>query len=40
LRKLLPISTNSRVFPTLSCINFRVCGLLLRSLIYFELILV
>jgi hypothetical protein len=25
LRKFLPIRTNSRVFPTLSCINFRVC---------------
>jgi hypothetical protein len=24
LRKFLPIPTNSRVFPTLSCINFRV----------------
>jgi hypothetical protein len=40
LRKFLPIPTNSRVFPTLSCINFRVWGLILRSLINFELILV
>jgi hypothetical protein len=24
LRKFLPIPTNSRVFPILSCINFRV----------------
>jgi hypothetical protein len=39
LRKFLPIPTNSRVFPTLSCINFRVCGLN-GSLIHFELILV
>jgi hypothetical protein len=27
LRKFLPIPTNSRVFPTLSCINLRVWGL-------------
>jgi hypothetical protein len=25
LRKFLPIPINSRVFPTLSCTNFRVC---------------
>jgi hypothetical protein len=34
LRKFLPIPTNSRVFPTLSYINFRVCGVILRSLIH------
>jgi hypothetical protein len=37
LRKFLPIPTNSRVFPTLSCINLRVWGLILKSLIHFEL---
>jgi hypothetical protein len=38
LGKFLPIPTNSRVFPTLSCINFRVCGLILISLIHFEFV--
>jgi hypothetical protein len=38
LRKSLPIA--SRVFPALSCTNFRVLGLILQSLIHFELILV
>jgi hypothetical protein len=32
--------TASRLFPALSCTNFRVLGLLLSSLIHFELILV
>jgi hypothetical protein len=40
LRKSLPIPITSRVFPVLSCTNFRVLGLILRSLIDFELILV
>jgi hypothetical protein len=35
----LPINISSRVFPALSCTNFRVLGLMLRSLIDFELIL-
>jgi hypothetical protein len=39
-RKSLPILITSRVVPALSCTNFRVMGLILRSLIYFELILV
>jgi hypothetical protein len=39
LRKSLPIPIASRVFPALSCTNFRVSGLILRSLIHFELIL-
>jgi hypothetical protein len=30
----------SEVFPTLYCTNFRVCGLILRSMIHFELLLV
>jgi hypothetical protein len=39
LRKSLPIPITSRVFPALSCTNFRVLGLILKSLIHFELIL-
>jgi hypothetical protein len=34
----MPIA--SSVFPALSCINCKVSGIILRSLIYFELILV
>jgi hypothetical protein len=40
LRKSFPIPVTSKVFPTLSCSNFRVWGLLLRSLIHFEWMLV
>jgi hypothetical protein len=40
VRKSLPIPISSRVFPDPSCTNFRVLGLILRSLIHFELILV
>jgi hypothetical protein len=40
LRKSLPIPITSRVFPSPSCSNFRVSGLIFRFLIYFELILV
>jgi hypothetical protein len=40
LRKSLPIPSTSWVFPSPSCTNFRVFGLILRSLIHFELILV
>jgi hypothetical protein len=40
LRKSLPIPISSRVFPAPSCSNFRVSGLIFRSLIHFELILV
>jgi hypothetical protein len=40
LRKSLPISIASRVFPVLFCTSFRVLGLIWRSLIHFELILV
>jgi hypothetical protein len=40
LRKSLPILITFRVFPAPSCTNFRVLGLILRSLIHFELILV
>jgi hypothetical protein len=40
LRKSLPIPISSRVFPAPSCSNFRVLGLIFRSLIHFELILV
>jgi hypothetical protein len=36
----LPIPITSRMFPALSCTNFRVSRLILRSLINFELILV
>jgi hypothetical protein len=35
---LIPIA--SRIFPALSCTNCKVSGLILRFLIYFELILV
>jgi hypothetical protein len=40
LRKSLPIPISSKVFHTLSHTNFRVWGLILRSMIHFELILV
>jgi hypothetical protein len=40
LRKSLPIPITSRVFPALSCTNFRVSSLILRSFIHFDLILV
>jgi hypothetical protein len=40
LRNSFPIPIASRVFPTLSCTSFRISGLLLRSLMHFELILV
>jgi hypothetical protein len=40
LRKSLPIPICSRVFPAPSCSNFRVSGLIFRSLIHFVLILV
>jgi hypothetical protein len=40
LRKYLPTVIISKVFAILSCTNFRVLGLILRSLIHFELILV
>jgi hypothetical protein len=40
LRKSLPISISSRVFLAPSCTNFRLSGLIFRSLIHFELILV
>jgi hypothetical protein len=36
----LPTPINSNVFPALSCDIFKVAGLILRSLIHFELILV
>jgi hypothetical protein len=39
LRNSSPIPIAFRVFPALSCTNFRVSGLILRSLIYFALIL-
>jgi hypothetical protein len=40
LRKALPIHVASRVFLAISYTNFRVSGLILRSLIHFELMLV
>jgi hypothetical protein len=40
LRKSLPIPISSRVFHVPSYSNFRVSGLIFRSLIHFELILV
>jgi hypothetical protein len=40
LRKSLLIPISSRVFPAPYCSNFRVSGLIFRSLIHFELILV
>jgi hypothetical protein len=40
LRKSLPIPVSSRVFPAPSFNNFRVSGLMFRSLIHFELTLV
>jgi hypothetical protein len=36
----LPVPIASRVFPALSCTDFKILGLILRSLIHFELILV
>jgi hypothetical protein len=39
-RKLFPIPICSSVFPTASWSCFKVSGLILRSLIYFEFILV
>jgi hypothetical protein len=36
----LPIPITSRVLPALSCNNFRILGLILRSFIHFEWILV
>jgi hypothetical protein len=39
-RKSLPMPISSSVFPTLSCTTFEVSGLILRSLIHFELVLV
>jgi hypothetical protein len=36
LRKYLPIPISYRVFPAPSCTNFRVLGLILRSLIHFD----
>jgi hypothetical protein len=36
----MPIPIVYRVFPALSCINCKVSGLILRSVIHFELILV
>jgi hypothetical protein len=40
VRKTLPILITSRVFPAGSYTSFRVSGVILRSLIHFELILV
>jgi hypothetical protein len=40
LRKYLPIPITSSVIPVPSCSNFRVSGLIIRSLTHFELILV
>jgi hypothetical protein len=40
LRKSLPIPIVYRVFLAVSCTNFRVSDLILRSLTHFELILV
>jgi hypothetical protein len=40
IEEVLPVPITSRLFPALSCTNFRVSGLMLRSLIHFELILV
>jgi hypothetical protein len=40
LRKSLPIPIVSRIFPALSCTNCKNSGLILRSLIHFELVLV
>jgi hypothetical protein len=40
LRKSFPIPISSKVFPAPSCTNFRVSGLIFKSLIHFELILV
>jgi hypothetical protein len=39
LRESLPIPITSTVFPAPSCTIFRVSGLILRSLIHFEVIL-
>jgi hypothetical protein len=40
LWKSLPIHFTARIFPALSCTNFRVSYLIFRSLIHLELILV
>jgi hypothetical protein len=40
LRKSLPVPISPRVFPTSFCTKLRVLGLILRSWIHFELILV
>jgi hypothetical protein len=40
LRKSLPVPISSRMFPAPFCTNFRVLGLILKSLIHFELIIV
>jgi hypothetical protein len=40
LRKPLPRPISSRVFLVPSCTNFRVLGLIFRSLVHFEVILV
>jgi hypothetical protein len=40
LKKYFPIPITSRVFPALFCTNFRVLCLILKSLIYLEMILV
>jgi hypothetical protein len=39
LRKSLPITKCYREFPAPSCTNFRVSGLIFRSLVHIELIL-
>jgi hypothetical protein len=36
----LPIPIDSRVFLAFSCTNYKVLGLILKSLLHFELILV
>jgi hypothetical protein len=36
----LPLPVNSNVLPVFSCTSFRVSGLILKSLIHFELIFV
>jgi hypothetical protein len=39
-RRSFPIPIASSIFPALSCTSFKVSGLRIRSLIYFELVLV